>query len=263
MSNKYAINYIAANSNPSSRALYSIAMAVALVFITSGLSAPLKAQALSSRNSLARLAQQGGNDAANAMFRGGRDLITDQQWAKAEEKFRQYVTGFPNEKNVDAALYWLAYSEYQLTRFDQCRSTITRLLKNYQNSSWKNDARTLLAQIPESYGTGSGSGSGVGVGVVSASAAAQTAAADDASAPRLFVTPRVAQTPQAALAPMPDFPPMPDLPPMPDFQYMFDFGEPGTRAADDDPCEFRIVVLQALFQSDVQRGISAATEWLA
>jgi hypothetical protein len=33
-------------------------------------------------------------------------------------------------------------------------------------------------------------------------------------------------------------------------------------AADDDPCEFKIVVLQALFQTDVQRGIVAATEWL-
>jgi hypothetical protein len=32
--------------------------------------------------------------------------------------------------------------------------------------------------------------------------------------------------------------------------------------ADDDPCEFKIVVLQALFQTDVQRGIVAATEWL-
>ena len=31
---------------------------------------------------------------------------------------------------------------------------------------------------------------------------------------------------------------------------------------DDDPCEFKIVVLQALFQTDVQRGIMAATEWL-
>jgi hypothetical protein len=31
---------------------------------------------------------------------------------------------------------------------------------------------------------------------------------------------------------------------------------------DDDPCEFKIVVLQALFQSDVQRGITAATDWL-
>src|SRR5215212_3832119 len=31
---------------------------------------------------------------------------------------------------------------------------------------------------------------------------------------------------------------------------------------DDDPCEFKIVVLQALFQTDVQRGIIAASDWL-
>src|SRR6185503_7862309 len=31
---------------------------------------------------------------------------------------------------------------------------------------------------------------------------------------------------------------------------------------DDDPCEFKIVVLQALFQTDVQRGIVVATDWL-
>ncbi|HEY0367574.1 MAG TPA: HEAT repeat domain-containing protein, partial [Pyrinomonadaceae bacterium] len=30
----------------------------------------------------------------------------------------------------------------------------------------------------------------------------------------------------------------------------------------NDPCEFKIVVLQALFQTDVQRGIMAASEWL-
>ena len=38
--------------------------------------------------------------------------------------------------------------------------------------------------------------------------------------------------------------------------------EPPSNVADDDPCEFKIVVLQALFQTDVQRGIVAATEWL-
>ncbi|HET9711820.1 MAG TPA: HEAT repeat domain-containing protein, partial [Pyrinomonadaceae bacterium] len=31
---------------------------------------------------------------------------------------------------------------------------------------------------------------------------------------------------------------------------------------DDDPCEFKIVVLQALFQTDVQRGIVVASDWL-
>jgi hypothetical protein len=37
---------------------------------------------------------------------------------------------------------------------------------------------------------------------------------------------------------------------------------PGSPASDDDPCEFKIVVLQALFQTDLQRGIMAATDWL-
>jgi hypothetical protein len=38
--------------------------------------------------------------------------------------------------------------------------------------------------------------------------------------------------------------------------------ELGGPVSDDDPCEFKIVVLQALFQTDLQRGIMAATDWL-
>jgi hypothetical protein len=36
----------------------------------------------------------------------------------------------------------------------------------------------------------------------------------------------------------------------------------GRSQAEDDPCEFKIVVLQELFRMDVQRGIAAATDWL-
>jgi HEAT repeat protein len=36
----------------------------------------------------------------------------------------------------------------------------------------------------------------------------------------------------------------------------------GSQSADDDPCEFKIVVLQALFESDLQRGIAVANDWL-
>jgi len=36
----------------------------------------------------------------------------------------------------------------------------------------------------------------------------------------------------------------------------------GERLADDDPCEFKIVVLQSLTESDPQRGVAAATDWL-
>ena len=34
------------------------------------------------------------------------------------------------------------------------------------------------------------------------------------------------------------------------------------KLADDDPCEFKIVVLQSLVESDVQKGVAAATDWL-
>jgi len=39
-------------------------------------------------------------------------------------------------------------------------------------------------------------------------------------------------------------------------------GMPGEKLADDDPCEFKIVVLQSLTESDPQRGVAAATDWL-
>ena len=35
-----------------------------------------------------------------------------------------------------------------------------------------------------------------------------------------------------------------------------------SQSADDDPCEFKIVVLQALIQNDPPRGIAVATDWL-
>ena len=56
---------------------------------------------------------------ATTVFRSARDLITDGDWAKAQEKFSEYVAQFPNEKNLDAALYWLAYTQEKSARYDQ------------------------------------------------------------------------------------------------------------------------------------------------
>src|ERR1041385_7178755 len=89
---------------------------------------------------------------ATTVFRSARDLITDGDWAKAQEKFNEYVTSFPNEKNLDAALYWMAYADYKLAKYDQCRSTIDRLLQKYPSTNWKDDARVLLAQVPGEIG---------------------------------------------------------------------------------------------------------------
>ena len=82
------------------------------------------------------------------MFRSARDLITDGEWAKAQAKFDEYVSSYPNEKNIDAALYWLAYTQQRLAEYDQCRTTLMRLLEKYPNTNWKDDARVLMAQIP-------------------------------------------------------------------------------------------------------------------
>src|SRR5438477_4596827 len=92
--------------------------------------------------------QSGNNAAANTMFSGARDLIDDAQWTRAEQKFAQYISAYPQEKNLDQAMYWLAYSQYKLRKFNQSKETIDKLLKTYEKTQWKEDAELLLAQLP-------------------------------------------------------------------------------------------------------------------
>ena len=91
--------------------------------------------------------QTGSTPQATSAFTAARDLIDDAQWAKAEQAFNQYVSKFPKEDNLDAAMYWTAYAEYQLKKFDICKQTIDKMLKAYEKTSWKQDAELLLAQL--------------------------------------------------------------------------------------------------------------------
>jgi tetratricopeptide (TPR) repeat protein len=191
--------------------------------------------ALASSN---RSSQQSGND-ASTVYRSARDFITEGEWAKAQEKFNEYVSSFPNEKNLDAALYWLAYAQHKLANFEQVRSTVGRLLEKFPNTSWKDDARVLLAQAPGSYTPSYES-------LVSA-VAMQAPVSPPSISDTVIYSPlgpvSIATAPGQGLMHLP--------------------GAWDGPTSDDDPCEFKIVVLQALFQTDVQRGIMAATEWLA
>jgi hypothetical protein len=184
---------------------------------------------------------------ASTVFRSARDSITDGNWAQAQEKFSEYVASYPNEKNIEAALYWLAYTQQKLNKYEQCRSTIDRLLAKYPNTTWKEDARLLLAQMPAT--------SVVDYEDLISSLNARTviSAARIDDSPAIYT---VAPATQVTIAP----------PPAQGIQ-----GEPvvvgfvdslNDDDDNDDPCEFKIVVLQALFQTDLQRGIMAATEWL-
>ncbi len=216
---------------------------------------------------------------ATTVFRNARDLITDGDWAKAQEKFNEYVSTYPNEKNLDAALYWMAYAAHKLEKFDDCRQTIDRLLEKYPRSAWRDDARVLLAQIPGLYVAAADQAAAYEQ-LVTAVTAAQTPAPAAPIAP--VAEPSIVySTTTPAAAPVivrrgqsdvevfgaaqgiitgPGVAPAQAIGYGPSAYVLRD--EFGGSVSDDDPCEFKIVVLQALFQTDLQRGIMAATDWL-
>ena len=193
---------------------------------------------------------------ATTVFRNARDLITDGEWSKAQDKFDEYVKTYPNEKNIDAALYWLAYTQQKLARYDQCRETILRLLEKYPTSTWREDARLLLAQMPGAY-------------VI---AAQDMENALRVRGPMALPAEMPAETIVEAARALEAVEPMETpvaVTPMPGMAIGAGTGriwrmddQNNSDEAGNDPCEFKIVVLQALFQTDLQRGIMAATDWL-
>ncbi len=205
------------------------------------------------RRASANTFSQSSNESATTVFRAARDLITDGEWARAQDKFSEYVTKFPNEKNLDAALYWLAYSQHKLGKFAQCRETVNKLFEKYQNSAWLDDARLLLAQIPGA----------IPASPITALAADELISAAKAVSPVAIPRPDVSMVyaPGAPVTAISTEPIPAQLAASANLAYMDSLGI-GSSENDDDPCEFKIVVLQALFQTDVQRGIVAATEWL-
>ena len=186
---------------------------------------------------------------AVTIFRSARDLITDGDWAKAQAKFDEYITSFPNEKNLDAALYWKAYADFKLAKYNQCRSALDVLLAKYPESSWKDDARVLLAQVPAEYSAAYQD--------LFSTVRTQTITRPAIEQPLIY-TPTITMPPINVTVPVQG--PQIEGVAVPG---VIGFGPADSASADDDdPCEFKIVVLQALFQTDMQRGIIAATEWL-
>jgi hypothetical protein len=272
------MNYYATKLNPIK--MFALAFAAVLTLLAVGAVRQTAAQRFSARPKATGFAQQGSNAAANSMFSGGRDLIDDAQWAKAEEKFAQYISSYPTEKNLDAAMYWMAYSQYKLRKFNQSKDTIDRLLKTYEKTTWKEDAELLLAQLPGAV-TVKVDPITVNVDpVIAASVAAAVQEPIEVQVRSQELQERIAEAQARAqertreaqeriqermkdaqekmkdkTAFKYDF----------DFDFDFDFDKgigKGKGSTDDDPSEFKIVVLQALFQSDVQRGIAVATDWL-
>ena len=191
---------------------------------------------------------------ATTVFRSARDLITDGKWVQAQEKFNEYVSTYPNEKNIEAAMYWLAYTQHKLANYDQCRATVYRLLAKYPSTTWKEDARLLLAQLPAAtiaYEDLVESLTRRAITVPPAAPPVDGTVIYAQTAPitPVAITPAPAQGPQGVQVWQAE-------------PGVIGFDSLNGSSDDNDPCEFKIVVLQALFQTDLQRGIMAATDWL-
>src|SRR5438874_11670696 len=105
----------------------ALAVAIALALIASGTMRQAAAQRYSAGPKRSKFAQQGNTAAANTMFSSGRDLIDDAQGAKAEGQLAQYFWEYQQEKNLDGAMYWMAYSSYRLRRSDHSNKTFNSL----------------------------------------------------------------------------------------------------------------------------------------
>lgn len=87
------------------------------------------------------------SDAAQKLLREGRELIGERKWAAATAKFNDLVQVYPRDKNLDAALYWLAFCLKQQGRPREADQTLERLIKEYPRSQWNDDARALRLEL--------------------------------------------------------------------------------------------------------------------
>jgi HEAT repeat protein len=84
---------------------------------------------------------------AAKMFREGRDLIEAGNYREAAQKFSDFVNNYPKDRDVDAALYWLAYALNKQGNKDDARKVAARLLQDFPRSAWRQDASALLIQL--------------------------------------------------------------------------------------------------------------------
>ena len=77
-----------------------------------------------------------------------KDLIADEQWARAIDELRAAVAD-PKESNKAEALFWLAHSLNQENDFAAAVEAIRRLEREHASSPWVKPARSLLIELAQ------------------------------------------------------------------------------------------------------------------
>jgi HEAT repeat protein len=132
-------------------ALLLAAFAVALVVSGAWRAAALARGANQDLAKLNRFVQTG-NTPAMQLFRSGRDMIENEEWAKAAETFRGFIDTYPRDADVDAALYWYAYALKRQGNTKEAAKALKRLIKEHRRSGWREEADAMLTELAPALG---------------------------------------------------------------------------------------------------------------
>lgn len=86
-------------------------------------------------------------DPAVRAYYEGRNLVADSEWEKAAGKFNEVVTKYPQSKQVDASLFWYAYSLKKQGQYDAAWNATDRLIAQFPKSRWLDDVNALRLDL--------------------------------------------------------------------------------------------------------------------
>lgn len=87
---------------------------------------------------------------ADDRYEAGQDALEDGEWARAVERFKQVADA--GQGRVDAAMYWMAYSQSKLAQNAEALATLSELSRTFPSSRWLSDARALEMELRRTAG---------------------------------------------------------------------------------------------------------------
>jgi HEAT repeat protein len=122
-------------------ALAAVALSVAFASAT-------PRAAAQNRELIERLVQSSGStDDATRALEQARGMIDSQRWAQAASALDRFISQYPSDKSLDAALYWLAYARNKENNFQGAYDALARLLQNFPRSAWADDGKALSIEV--------------------------------------------------------------------------------------------------------------------
>ena len=90
---------------------------------------------------------QSDNEAATKAYVQGRAYLSEEKWDRAVAALNRYLSDYPSDRNLDAAMYWLAYAYETQNQNAEAEGVLQALLGRFPKSTWADDAKVLNARL--------------------------------------------------------------------------------------------------------------------